>query len=253
MTLRLRNILLIIFTAFSAACLVFTVKELISSGSFTPAGILQFLPVLFIAFYAAVSCIVIFFSFRNTVSSEIYFFFIFIFSTVFDIFRSAGLSSNLLPLFSVYSMVPTRLVYYGLFAGALALFCSGLFTTGLEYQKIGVATVIILALPAALVIVLPVDLASAVPGGTWEIGRFYEITIALAVFQLLGVLNFIIAGIRNESREYSFIAAALLIAVCARALIFYFENIFAITAGFLLLIAGTILFADRTHKLYLWD
>ena len=79
-------------------------------------------------------------------------------------------------------MVPTRLVYYGLFTGTLALFSSGLFTTGLEYQRMEIATVIILTLPAALVLVLPVDVTSSIPGGTWEIGRFYEITAAPSEF-----------------------------------------------------------------------
>ena len=149
--------------------------------------------------------------------------------------------------------MPTRLVYYGRFMGAIAIVSAGLFATGLEYQRMGTAALIALLLPAALVMVLPVDSTSSIPGDTWEIGKFYEIAISIGILHLIAGVNFIIAGIKNESRDYFIIATAVFSAVCGRELLFYFNSTIIQSAGFLLLLFGTILFGLRTHRLYLWD
>ncbi|HAK46824.1 MAG TPA: hypothetical protein DCO79_13015 [Spirochaeta sp.] len=252
MTLRLRNTLLISLAFVSAAGLAIIARTIVFNENITGAYLLEWLPMIILNLFATITCIIIFFTFRNTASSEIFFYYIFIFSFIFDIFRFSHLLTPAFPIFTVYPMAATRLAYYGRFAGALSLFSAGLFTTGLEYQRMSITSLIILVLPAVLVIVLPVDVSSSVPGGTWEIGRFHEITIALSLLHLFAILNFLIAGQKNESREYLIIAASLLTAICGRELIFYFTG-WVPAAGFILMLGGTISFGLRTHRLYLWD
>ena len=246
MTLRLRNTLLILLSTVSAGAPILLARTLIVNDfNFIRFPLIQFIVIAVLAVFSTTTCIIIFLSFRNTASSEIFFFFIFIFSVIFDIFKLADTD--------LYGMSVTRIVYYGLFMGALSVFCAGLFTTGLEYQRMGIAAIIVFLLPAALVLILPVDTSSNVAGGTYEIGRFHEISIALLILHLMAVLNFIIAGLKNESREYLLIAAGLFIAVSGRALMYYFSGPVIIGIGFALLVSGTIIFALRIHRLYLWD
>ena len=252
MTLRLRNILLLILASVSAICFLFLVYQFTVSGQMTAESLRKFLPVTVLILFGTVSCIMIFISFRNTASSEIFFYYIFIFSLIFDLFRFTDLLFADLHIFSVYTMAPTRIVYYGRFLGALALFSAGLFTTGLEYQRMGITTLLIFILPAALTAVLPVDVTSTVPGGTLQIGRFHEIVIAMEILNLAAVLNFLIAGIKNESREYGFIAAGLLTVIAGRELLFFLGGWIDI-AGFVMMLAGSLVFSLRIHRLYLWD
>ena len=246
MTLRLRNTLLILLSAVSAGAPIILLRTLIINDfDFNRYPIVQFITIAVLALLSTTTCVVIFLSFRNTASSEIFFFFIFIFSFIFDIFKLADTG--------LYGMPASRIVYYGLFMGALSVFCAGLFTTGLEYQRMGIAAIVVFLLPAALVLVLPVDISSVVAGGTFEIGRFHEVSIALLVLYLMAVLNFIIAGLKNESREYLIIAAGLFVAGCGRALVYYFKSPIVIGIGFVILVSGTITFALRIHRLYLWD
>ena len=252
MTLRLRNALLISLAVVSAGGFVLIISGIINNGSISDLNILEWLPVICLNLFSTLSCIIIFFSFRNTASSEIFFFYIFIFSFVFDVFRFSSLLIPTYSILTVFPMAATRLVYYGRFLGALSLFSAGLFTTGLEYQRMSITSIIILVLPAALVLVLPVDVTTPVPGGTWQLSRFHDITIALSLFHLIAVLNFIIAGLKNESREYLIIAVSLFIAVCGRELTYYFTGWLPL-AGFIMMVGGSLSFGLRIHRLYLWD
>lgn len=150
-------------------------------------------------------------------------------------------------------MLMTRLVYYGRFAGVLALFCSGLFATGLEYHRIGLTAFLISIIPAALVMVMPVDTSVIIPGNTWKVGGFKEIFSAILLINLIAVINFIIAGLKNENKDYFIITVALLLSIFGRELSFYFQGMTGLLPGLLLLSAGTTVFSLRVHHLYMWD
>ncbi|MDC7226211.1 MAG: hypothetical protein PQJ61_05560 [Spirochaetales bacterium] len=252
MTLRLRNTFLISLAAVAVIGLLFSARLIMLHEGLSLDYIIDQLPLIIMNIFTSVACIIIFFSFRNTSSSEIFFFYIYIFSFMFDIFRYSDLLTEIFPVFTTYAMAATRLVYYGRFVGALALFSAGLFTTGLEYGRMRITLILTVILPAALVLVLPVDVTSHVAGGTWEIGKFHEITISLSILHIIAVLNFLIAAMKNESGDYSIIAISLFAAICGREMIFYFNGIFPII-GMVLMLAGTISFGLRLHRLYLWD
>ncbi len=246
MTLRLRNTILILLAAISAVGPVLIIRGLINGSLiFNLETVETVIPVILLSVFTTLSSIIIFLSFRNTASSEIFFFFIFLFSFAFDIFKLSD--------FELYGYILTKIVYYGRFLGALALFSAGLFTTGLEYRRMGITSIIIFILPAALVLVLPVDVTTHIPGGTYKIGRFHETAIALGSLSMMGIINFIIAGIKNESRDYLVIAAGAFSAACGRELIYYFDIVTIQMTGFLILLAGSIIFGLKTHRLYLWD
>ena len=254
MTLRLRNILLIILAVVSAVGPAVLLQGLAAGRLILDSQALtEIISTAVLTLFVTTVCIIIFISFRNTASFEIFFYYLFIFSFVFDIFKLTDLIVQSHSALIVNIMLPTRLVYYGRFMGTLALLCAGLFATGLEYQKMGIATLITFILPAALVMVLPVDSTSVVPGGTMEIGKFQEIIVIIALLSLIAVLNFVIAGLKNENNVYFTIAGGVFIAAAGREIIFYLRTSVFQGSGFVLLLAGTIILGRTIHRLYLWD
>ena len=254
MTLRLRNFILILLAMLTISGLaVMSYGVVVNQSQITLDSLSILIPIAGLMLFSAVACIIIFFTFRNTASAEIFFFYIFIFTFAIDIFKIVILMIPGSALPFSYGMITTRIVYFGRFLGALSLFCSGLFSAGMEYQRMGTVFSVIIILSAALVWLLPVDISSNVPGQTWEIGNFPEITIALGLFQLIAILNFIIAGLKNENHEYLIIAAGLALSAIGREVLYYMPGYILSAFGFLLLCAGAILFGIRTHRLYLWE
>ena len=254
MTLRLRNLILIILSFISLAVLGAAVY--IGVGGYSAidaASMQQIVPVSALLLFSTVAGIVIFLSFRNTASAEIFFFYFFIFSLLFDIFKIVVILFPDASLPFSYGMIATRLVYFGRFAGTLALFSSGLFSSGMEYQRMGIVFLFIIILSAALVWLLPVDISSTVAGGTWELGRFIELLIAVIFLEIVSVVNFTVAGRKNENPEYIIIAAALFLTVAGREILFFIPGYVSTAIGTALIVCGSIIFGLRTHGLYLWE
>lgn len=246
MTLRLRNAIMFLLAIFTLWAPVFIVSRFFSNElTLNLQTIQEVLPILILSVFSTAACISIFLSFRNTASPEIFFFYIFIFSFIFDSVKLFD--------FNLYGMLATRIVYYGKFLGAMAVFSAGLFTTGIEYRRMEITAVTIFTLPAALVFVLPVDITSAIPGGTFAIGGFAEITVALIVLNLMGILNFIVAGIKNENNVYRIIGIGILLALAGREILFYWSGFYLSAAGFIILLGGTLITNLQTHSIYLWD
>ena len=254
MTLRLRNSILIMLSLLSVLCLAAAVYGTIDRWDKidlqTAAALV---PIAVLILFSTVAEILIFLSFRNTASAEIFFFFIFLFSFLFDAFRIVIMILPETNLPFTIGMISTRIVYFGKFLGAMAVFSSGLFSSGLEYQRMGIVFLVNIILSAALVWLLPVDISTTVPGGIWELGKFLETSIAIGFLELTAIINYLIAGRKNENREYVLLAAALLAVLAGRELLFFLTGFIASAAGALLLIAGTIIFGLRTHRLYLWE
>lgn len=254
MTLRLRNtsmlLLSVLITLMTISFIILFVR---SAGNVESINLQQFISVLATMVFATAACFVIFISFRNTASAEIFFFFLFLCSFCFDMFKEGLIIINDISLPFSYSMFMTRVVYFGRFFGVVALFCSGLFSTGLEYQRMSMMFLISVIIAVGLVSLLPVDLSRNIPGGTRELGSFLEIYIILILLQLISVVNFIIASNKNENTDYLFLAGSLILTVAGRELLFLMPGIAAASAGFVLLVSGTVVFGLKTHRIYLWE
>jgi len=254
MTLRLRNFILILIALISITGLTLLIFGIFDNMTLITDEILSaHMPIAIQLLFSSIACIIIFSTFRNTASAEIFFFYIFIFTFSFDIFKIVILMLPEASLPFSYGMITTRLVYFGRFLGAMALFSSGLFSSGLEYQRMGLVFSVSIVLSGALVWLLPVDISSSVPGQTWELGNFLEIAIAIGVLKLIAILNFVIAGLKNENHEYLLIAVGLFLTASGREILYYIPGYIASAVGVLLLLSGTVIFGLRTHQLYLWE
>jgi hypothetical protein len=245
---------MIVLAVISAGCLISYLYGLLNNMNIISPDSLNFIFILlFLLAFCTAAGITIFISFRNTASAEIFFFYIFIFAVIFDTFKIAFLVLPPSEITLTYGMLATKLVYFGRFLGALSLFSAGLFATGLEYQRTGMVFIASIIASATLVWLLPVDSTSIVPGNTWELGNFHEMIIAVGLFEAMGVINFLIAGMKSETLEYRIIAAGLLTAAAGREILYFIPGIILPAAGYAALVAGTVIFSRQVHRLYLWE
>ena len=252
MTLRLRNILLVALSSISAIGTVFIIFSFfikLTTENTMPSSILA---LMIISLFSTIFCFATYYSFRNTTSFEIFFYFLFVFSIFFDIFRITEVFKLTEGFWTLYPMLGTRLTYYGRFVGTLSLLCAGLFATGLEYQRIGNIAIVVMFIPIILVIIMPIDISTVIIGGTYQIGGFREIFATIFFLNILAILNFIIAGFKNENNDYFLISIFLFISICGRELYFYSNQLLYNICGLFLLTTGAVLFSKRIHKLYLW-
>ena len=202
--------------------------------------------------YAAGAILVLFLFFRKTHSSEVFFFLFGLLGVSIQTTRFFVAPASLVTL-SAYSLIPfTRLVYFGRLCTTLSFFTSGLFSTGFTSQRREFYLSLILLISFIIAATLPVDFT--VPEGPllFETGEKTGFTLAYYAINLFTVLNFVLAAYKHSEPIYWYVAGAILLVIAGIELTFFLPYGMTAAAGITLAIAGTVLFANRTHEIYLW-
>jgi len=203
--------------------------------------------------FAALSLGFILYSFRKTVSAEIYFYSFWVLSVglevlrlvVFDLAAGGG---------SVYwQIVATKVLLFARYAGYFSLFTSGLYAAGFRNEKLGTVAAVILALSLGLATAMPVNTGSFAP--TLELRAGYvEINAGLVlVVALVTAANYLYAARSSGEASYRLVALGAAVFLVGHRLLTTQWNPFAMIAGFVLLVAGSWLFVSRLHSYYLWQ
>ncbi|MDR0598647.1 MAG: hypothetical protein LBG84_01005 [Treponema sp.] len=206
---------------------------------------------------AAIACalaasILIFVFFEKTHAPEILFFGLFALSPVFETIRF------MVPLRAIYGfpvlflVFGARILFFGRFSGALALFASSIYAAGFEPQKQG--TVVFAIAIATLIISLgiPVDALS------WDtslamISVYGEIfRRAEAAILVIAALTFFVAAYTRGSADYLIIAPGALFAALGRNLLIGADTWITLVPGVVFLCAGIWVVIARLHRVYLW-
>lgn len=203
--------------------------------------------------FAVVAATTLYLSFRKTKSPEIFFFIIFVVTMSLDSLKALLLLIDVLRLSPYYGVFLTRAVYFGRFFGTLAVLFSGLFSLGAEYQRIeiylGAAFLLAFALSAAVTI----DMTESDSTMLYQMGNSRELGIIRVLFLSFGVLNYVLYAIQNSSKDHLLIAAGLALVIAGREIFSFGRNPVLLIGAFLMLIAGTTLFGERTHAVHLWS
>jgi hypothetical protein len=205
------------------------------------------------ALYSALCLGFILYSFRKTVSSEIYFYSFWVLSVglellrlgVFDLAGGGG---------SVYwQIVATKALLFARYAGCLSLFASGLYAAGFRNEKIGTVAAVILAISLGLAAAMPINTGSFAP--TLELRAGYvELNAGIViVVALVTVANFLYAAKISGEPSYRLVALGGVLFLAGQWLLTTQWNPFAMLGGFALLTAGSWLFISRLHAYYLWQ
>lgn len=202
--------------------------------------------------YCLGTTLMLYVTFRKTTSPEIFFFTIFVVAMSLDSFKSLQVVVDISDMSPFFGMIITRVVYYGKFLGTLSLFSAGLFSTGVEYQRTEIVLGIALLLAFVLAATVPVDVTELKENLVHELGRHLELVIISVLFQVFAFLSFVLAGIQSNNKSYFAVAAGAGAVMTGRHLLFYRNDMISVVVSFVFLVAGSILFSERTRKIHLW-
>jgi hypothetical protein len=190
--------------------------------------------------------------FQKIASPEIFFFGLAILCISFTSARSLLLIEGFLDYPIYLSEIITRAVYFGKIITVLCLFTSGLFSTGISFQKQESFLLLIALISFVLSTAIPIDLFETdliLLRGT---GSEYGMNIIFILLQVFAILNFIVGAIKNNNYDYLFLAVGVGMVAIGNELLFVLIPGWISIGAILLLISGTILFGYKIYKIYQW-
>ncbi|ORC34694.1 hypothetical protein B4O97_12180 [Marispirochaeta aestuarii] len=199
-----------------------------------------------------ISSLVLYKRFRKTASPEIFFFILFLLSMGIEGARvfPPALRELQVPVY-LYQLV-IRLLYMARFFGIFSLFTAGLFANGMQYQKVSIAYGISLLTAFTLSSLLPVAEASLQTDTGLDLVTIGDVSIVMITLRILAVINFLVAWIRNNSRDFLWLGLGGSIVLFGYDLALGSEVLWLRIVAAAGIIVGINLFSRRTHEIYLW-
>ncbi|WP_319559895.1 hypothetical protein [Marispirochaeta sp.] len=190
--------------------------------------------------------------FRKTASPEIFFFILFLLSIGIEGARifSPALKELQVPIYLYHLVI--RLLYIARFFGLFSLFAAGLFANGMQYQKLSIAYGITLLTAFTLSSLLPVAEASLQMNTGIELLTIRDVTIVMLTIRILAIINFIVAWIRNNSRDFLWLGLGATMVLLGYEITLGSDNLWLRLPATAAMILGIVLFSRRTHEIYLW-
>jgi len=206
---------------------------------------------LFLAVFSVGGWLFVRLSFQKTSSAEVFFFSFFLLSLSFETLKVIQLLFLLQSRPFLFNVLITRVVFFGRFFGLLCLFFSGMFSSWLQYQRIGLVLSISLLVPVALALVIPVstDMGEDL---LFTLGIRREMGMVFYAIEAFAVLNYIISGVVLNSREYFWMSGGILTILIGREFLFQSDSLVLSLCGIGLVTAGSLLFGKKAHTVYLW-
>jgi hypothetical protein len=203
--------------------------------------------------FAALCLGFILYSFRKTVSAEIYFYSFWVLSVGLEVLRLAVFDLAAGGGSGYWQIVTTKVLLFARYAGNLSLFMSGLYAAGFRNEKLGTVAVVVLAISLGLATAMPVNTGSF--AATLELRAGYvELNVGLVLIVALAtVANYIYAARATGEPSYRLVALSAALFLIGHRLLTTQWNPLAMIAGFALLVAGSWLFVSRLHAYYLWQ
>ncbi len=178
---------------------------------------------------------------------------------IFGLLSYAGIGIFNLPPILLLSGYPApfaagfiRLFYFFWCLGTISFFLAGLFPNGIPNLKQHAYFVITAVSSLAVVLLIPIDARQLLSGFPYVTAARQMLPWFIRCIAVLGVLNYIVAGIRGSSRKYMFSALGLL-AVFAGNELFFFTGLYAVVFSPLLIISGTVLYSTMIYREYMWS
>lgn len=190
--------------------------------------------------------------FKKVASPEVFFFSLAILALSFTSLRSLFLVDGFLGYPVYLSEAISRFVYFGKIITILSLFTSGLFSTGISFQKQQYFFLLIVIISFVLSSVIPIDLFKTdiiLLKGT---GAEYGMNFIFITLQVFAVLNYLVGAIKNNNHDYLFLALAVGLIVTGNEILFRLIPGGISYLALLSIISGTTLFGYKIHKIYQW-
>ncbi len=190
--------------------------------------------------------------FKQTSSPEVFFIILALAGVSFGAFRAVVyLTLIFSKIYILYTILP-RLVYFGKLLSALALFVSGLFSTGFRLQKQSTFLGLIVIFALLLSTTVPIDFSISsnilLPGN----GSPYIMQKIVYSLYILALLNYLAGAYTNRNRDFIIAGIGLGMFTAGLEFIFPFHAGIQLFTGFTLFISGLTLTAYKINKIYNW-
>lgn len=189
--------------------------------------------------------------FFKTNSMEIFFFMLFLSTFIFEISRPVIILVNEFDMPFNYSMFLSRTAYFGKICGTSSLFLSALFSSDIETRKLDTPIIVIIVLSFLLSTSMPLS-DYLLQNTYYKPGFFRNFIISFVFIDFLTILIFIINFFQKRNNEYFYLALGLALIVAGRELSFYFTTPSYFISGVVSMIAGTVIFIIKLHRIYKW-
>jgi hypothetical protein len=203
--------------------------------------------------FAALCLGFILYSFRKTVSAEIYFYSFWVLSVGFEVLRLVVFDFASGGGSVYWQIIATKVLLFARYEGYLSLFVSGLYAAGFRNEKLGTVAAVILAVSLGLAMAMPVNTGSFAPTLELKAGYADLNTGLVLVVALVTVANYLYAAYTSGEASYRLVAVGAAVFLVGHRLLTTQWNPFAMIVGFAFLVVGSWLFVSRLHSYYLWQ
>jgi len=236
------------FLAKAGALESFRVGSLALSSHYLAAG-----GIGLCALYSALGLGFILYSFRKTVSTEIYFFSFWVLSVGMETLRLVVFDSAAGGGSVYWQIATTKILLFARYAGYLSLFASGLYAAGFRNEKLGAVVAVVLAVSFGLATAMPINTGSF--AATLELRAGYVGINAILVLAvaIVTVADYLYAAHATAEGSYRMVALGAAVFLIGHRLLTTQWNPLAMIAGFVLLVAGSWIYVSRLHAYYLWQ
>lgn len=189
-------------------------------------------------------------SYKKTFSPEIFFIILALGGILFEAFRDVVVLARVLnKLYFLYILVP-RFVYFGKLLTALALFVSGLFSTGFNRQKHNTFIGLVFLFAFLLSSTIPIDYSIRstlfLPGGKSP----YILQNILYSLYLLAFLNYLAGAYRNKNKNFIFCGIGMTMFVTGIEVLFPLQTGIQLIVGCFLYLSGLLISNGAVNKIY---
>lgn len=203
--------------------------------------------------FSALALGFILYSFRKTVSSEVFFFAFWVLSVGLEVLRLVIFDLAATGASAYWQAFVAKALLFSRYGGCFSLFVSGLYAAGFRNEKLGSIAAMVLVLALALAVTMPINTGSYAP--TLELRPGYEDlnTGFFFIIAIVTVINFLYATRATGEKSYRLIALASAIFMLGYWLLVSRWGPFSLILGFVLLVSGSWLFVSKLHSYYLWQ
>jgi hypothetical protein len=149
------------------------------------------------------------------------------------------------------TLIMKKGVYLLRLYGISLLFCSGLFHNGIAYQKKYMFMVILLSAVGAIVYLVPVD--NLHPVTFTSVISDSPLLVLSRFIEILAVLNYVIAGLRNRNSTFFLIAIGMALFIFGNEVLMVASSLRFLGIGALSMVTGTVLMLRKFYLLHLWS
>jgi len=202
--------------------------------------------------FSLLGIILILYFFERTSAPEILYISFFTISLSFEVIRLILPLHFIFNFPSIYVRVATLVLFFARYFGIFSLFSASICAAGLKVQK--TRNVIFLIIVAALLIIfgIPIDVLNwdtslNMVNGYSSLFRMIELTVYLTT-----MISFLIAAKTRDSKEYTYVATGIILALFGRNILLNTDNWISPVCGILTLSFGTWFLCSKLHKIHLW-